>query len=62
MFLLAGSLEPGLGGAILAHNTSLTDLQRRIDDDSFVTEDVVKAQILELDPVKADARLQFLAN
>ena len=62
VFLLAGSLEPNLGGGILAHNTSLADLQRRVNDDPFVAEDVVKAEILELDPGKADARLQFLVN
>ena len=62
VFLLAGSLEPGLGGAILAHNTSLADLQIRVSDDPFVVEDVVKTEIFELDPGKADVRLQFLVN
>jgi uncharacterized protein YciI len=60
--LLAGSLEPGLGGGILAHNTSLADLQVRANDDPFVAHDVVKAEIFELDPGKADERLQFLVN
>ena len=58
----AGSLEPGLGGGILAHNTSLADLQSRVNDDPFVAENVVKAEIFELDPGKADERLQFLVN
>ena len=62
VFLLAGSLEPGLGGGILAHNTSLADLQVRVNDDPFVAQDVVKAEIFELDPGKADERLQFLVN
>jgi uncharacterized protein YciI len=62
VFLLAGSLEPGLGGGILAHKASLADLQRRVNDDPFVKEDVVKAEIFELDPGKADGRLQFLIN
>ena len=61
-FLLAGSLEPGLGGGILAHTTSLADLQGRVNDDPFVAQDVVKAEIFELDPAKADERLQFLVN
>lgn len=60
VFLLAGSLEPGLGGGILAHNTTLPDLERRVNEDPFVAEDVVRAEILELDPGKADERLQFL--
>ena len=62
VFLLAGSLEPGLGGGVLVHNTSLADLQARVNDDPFVALDVVKAEIIELDPGKADARLQFLVN
>ena len=62
VFLLAGSLEPGLGGGILAHNMSSDDLQRRVNDDPFVAENVVKAEILELDPGKVDERLQFLVN
>jgi len=62
VFLLSGSLEPGLGGGILAHNTSLAELQSRVSDDPFVAEDVVKAEIFELDPGKADERLQFLVH
>ena len=62
VFLLAGSLEPGLGGGILAHNTSLAELQSRVNEDPFVAKDVVKAEIFELDPGKADERLQFLVN
>ncbi|MCW5558109.1 MAG: hypothetical protein KIT22_09810 [Verrucomicrobiae bacterium] len=62
VFLLAGSLESGLGGGILAHQTSLSDLQSRVNDDPFVAEDVVKAEILELDPGRAEERLQFLLH
>lgn len=46
--------------AIVAHNTSLSDLQNRVDADPFVAENVVKAEILEITPSKADARLDFL--
>jgi uncharacterized protein YciI len=60
VFLLVGNLQPGLGGGIVAHNTSLADLQRRVDDDPFVAEDVVQADIIEIAPSRADARLQFL--
>ena len=62
VFLLAGSLKPGLGGGILAHNTSLADLKGRVNDDPFVAEDVVRAEIFELDPGMAEERLQFLIN
>ena len=60
VFLLAGSLPPNLGGGIVAHNTSREDLQSRVDADPFVAEKVVEAEILEITPSKADARLDFL--
>lgn len=60
VFLLAGSLQPGLGGSIIAHNTSLLELQKRVNEDPFVVENIVQAEILEIDPKKADQRLQFL--
>lgn len=60
VFLLAGSLQPQLGGGILAHHTSLPELQARVKDDPFVAENVVSAEILELAPAKADERLKFL--
>ena len=60
VFLLAGSLQPNLGGGILAHNTSLPDLQSRVNEDPFVAEKVVSAEIIEIEPAKADERLQFL--
>ena len=57
VFLLAGSLQPNLGGGIVAHNTSLPDLQSRVNTDPFVAESVAKAEILEITPSKTDARL-----
>lgn len=60
VFLLAGSIKPGLGGAILAHGIVAEDLQQRIDADPFVAEDVVRAEIVEIAPSKADARLNFM--
>jgi uncharacterized protein YciI len=62
VFLLVGSLQPQLGGGIVAHNTSLADLQSRVNDDPFVAENVVTAEILEITPAKADERLQFLLD
>ena len=60
VFLLVGSLQPNLGGGIVAHNTSLSDLQNRVNDDPFVAENVVTAEILEIAPSRADQRLEFL--
>ena len=62
VFLLAGGLQPNLGGAIVAHDTSLPDLQNRVNDDPFVAENVVSAEILEITPSKADERLKFLVG
>ncbi len=60
VFLLVGSLQPNLGGGIVAHNTSLSGLQSRVTDDPFVAENVVSAEILEIIPSKTDERLKFL--
>ena len=60
IFLLAGSLQPKLGGAVVAHNILLSDLQLRVNDDPFVAENVVNAEILEITPGKVDKRLEFL--
>ena len=60
VFLLVGSLQPNAGGGIVAHNTSLADLQSRVDDDPFVAEGIVSAEILEIAPARADERLRFL--
>lgn len=60
VFLLVGSLQPNAGGVILAHNTSPTDIQTRVDADPFVVENIVTAEILEISPAMAEDRLQFL--
>ena len=60
VFLLVGSLQPNLGGGIVAHNVSLSDLQSRVSDDPFVMEKVVNAEIFEITPSKTDERLNFL--
>jgi uncharacterized protein YciI len=60
VFLLSGTLQPRSGGGIVAHNTSRPELERRVSEDPFVAEDVVAAEILELAPARADAKLRFL--
>jgi uncharacterized protein YciI len=62
VFLLVGNLQPNLGGGIVAHNTSLADLQSRVDADPFVAQKVVSAEILEITPSRADERLKFIAG
>ena len=60
VFLVAGSLQPALGGALLAHNTSADDLAARVNEDPFVAEGVVSAEIMEITPAIADERMKFL--
>lgn len=60
IFLLVGSLQPNAGGAILAHGASLTAIEARVQDDPFVAEGVVRAEILEVVPGRTDERLAFL--
>lgn len=60
VFLLVGGLQPSLGGGVMAHDTSLADLQTRVEDDPFVANNVVSAEILEITPARSDERLGFL--
>lgn len=60
VFLLVGSLQPRLGGVVVAHDTSRGSLEARVARDPFVVHDVVKAELMEVSPSKADPRLTFL--
>jgi len=60
VFVLAGGIQPGAGGAIVAHATTLPELRDRVKDDPFVAHGVVVAEILEILPSRAEPRLQFL--
>lgn len=62
VFLLSGSLQPAVGGGILAQDTSRSALEARVAADPFVAEGVVSAEILELTASQADPRLQFLVG
>lgn len=59
-FLLAGTIQPKLGGAILAHNATLDQIQAFVQQDPFVAECVVNAEIIEITPSKAAPQLEFL--
>jgi uncharacterized protein YciI len=60
VFVLAGGLPPNLGGGILAHGTSRSDLQDRVNRDPFIVGNVVSAEIIEIAPSRTDERLEFL--
>jgi uncharacterized protein YciI len=60
IFLLAGTIQPKLGGAILAHNATLEQIQAVVKEDPFVAQGVVTAEIIEITPSKAVPQLEFL--
>lgn len=60
VFLLVGSLRPNAGGAIVAHNVSFAEIEARVQDDPFVAQGVVRAEILDIAPGRTDDRLAFL--
>src|SRR5689334_15161890 len=61
-FLLVGTLQPRLGGVVLARASSRTELDARVQRDPFVAEQVVHAEVLEVSPSRMDPRLDFLAS
>lgn len=60
VFLMVGSLKPGVGGAIIASGVSLESIEHRVNEDPFVAENIVVAEILEIEPRQAHEHLQFL--
>jgi uncharacterized protein YciI len=61
VFLLTGSIQLNIGGAIIAHNASREAIEARVEADPFVAQGVVSAEILAISPRRADERLAFLA-
>ena len=59
-FLLAGTIQPKLGGAKLAHNATLEQIQAMVNEDPFVYEGVVSAEIIEITPSTAIPPMEFL--
>ncbi|QPO12091.1 MULTISPECIES: YciI family protein [unclassified Thalassospira] len=60
VFLMVGSLQPNMGGAVLAHGVSRDEIETRVNEDPFVVEGIVSAEILEISPARADQRFDFL--
>ena len=60
LFLLAGSLQPSAGGAILAQGSDQATIEALVAEDPFVAEGVVTAEIHAVSPGRVDARLAFL--
>lgn len=62
IFVLSGSIQPKAGGAVLAHNATPEQIQTIVNDDPFVSEDVVTAEIVEISPSKSAPALDFLIS
>ncbi len=60
VFLLVGGLQPALGGAVIVDGLARAELEERLQRDPFVAYDVVKPELLEVSPSRADPRLAFL--
>lgn len=60
VFVLAGSIQPAAGGAILACGVSRDVLEQRVAADPFVTDSVVSAEIIDIVPSRVDPRLACL--
>lgn len=61
VFAVVGSLRPEGGGAVLAHGVDREALEARVQEDPFVAEKVVDAEIHEIAPSRMDERLNFLS-
>jgi uncharacterized protein YciI len=59
-FVLVGTIQPGLGGALIALGDSRDAVAARVADDPFVAEGVVDAEILEIAPGRVDERIALL--
>ncbi|MFI6575335.1 YciI family protein [Nocardiopsis sp. NPDC050513] len=62
VFVLVGTIQPGLGGTVIATGTTPEDLEARVAKDPFVIHDVVTAEILQIAPNQTDPRLAFLKD
>jgi len=60
VFQCVGSLVPAAGGALLALGESREMLEARVNADPFVQNDIVIAEVTEVDVKKTVAALDFL--
>jgi len=60
IFQCAGSIKPAGGGAVLAHGESFDLLKTRVEADPFVQNNIVVAEITEIDVKRTVAALNFL--
>lgn len=62
LLLLAGTVQPAAGGALLAHGVRRDAIEAFVAQDTFVAEGVVTAEILDIAPARTDTRPAFLKD
>ena len=60
VFLLVGNLEPQQGGAVVGYGVDRVAFEQRVNEDPFVREKVVDAEVIEIKPGKVDPRFDFV--
>lgn len=60
VFLLVGNLEPQQGGAVIGYGVDRVDFEARVNEDPFVREDIVNAEVIEIKPGTVDPRFGFV--
>jgi uncharacterized protein YciI len=60
VFQCVGSIKPAAGGALIAVGESREALQQRVQADPFVQQDVVVAEITEVDVKRTSPQLEGL--
>lgn len=62
IFLLTGSLDAGLGGVVLAANVDRCEIDRRVDQDPFVTHEVVTVEVHPVAPSRMSQGMAVLLD
>ncbi|PIR33365.1 MAG: hypothetical protein COV37_16420 [Bdellovibrio sp. CG11_big_fil_rev_8_21_14_0_20_39_38] len=62
VFMIVGSLQPNLGGGIIASCNSYLEVESRVKEDPFVEKDIVKYEIYELTPSIANEKFKSFLN
>lgn len=62
VFMIVGSLQPNLGGGIIASGPSYLEIERRVKEDPFVEKNIVKYEIYEMTPSLANEKFKPFLN
>ena len=60
--VMVGTVHPGIGGAVFVRGNSMEEAQALVNQDPFVRERVVEAEILEIEPKKAIDELAWFTE